>query len=206
MVAGADAALHELLADARTLGFVGPGPVEPHLTHARRFVAALATEPIDRALDLGSGAGLPGLVLAVELPAVAWVLLDANQRRAAFLRDAVDRLGLGERVAVREERAELAGRDETLRGRMDAVVARAFGAPAVVAECGAPFLRTGGVLVVSEPPEADPAGRWPDAGLASVGLARDPGEIDGVVRLRQVAPCLGRFPRRVGVPAKRPLF
>ncbi len=205
-MAGADAALHELLADARTLGFVGPGPVGPHLTHARRFVAALAIEPIERALDLGSGAGLPGLVLAIELPAVAWVLLDANQRRAAFLRDAVDRLGLGERVAVREERAELAGRDETVRGRMDAVVARSFGAPAVVAECGAPFLRTGGVLVVSEPPDVDPAERWPAAGLASVGLARDPDEIDGVVRLRQVASCPDRFPRRVGVPAKRPLF
>ena len=89
---------------------------------------------------------------------------------------------------------------------MDAVVARSFGAPAVVPECGAPFLRTGGVLVVREPPDVDPAERWPAAGLASVGLARDPDEIDGVVRLRQVASCPDRFPRRVGVPAKRPLF
>ena len=64
----------------------------------------------------------------------------------------------------------------------------------------------GGVLVVSEPPDVDPAERWPAAGLASVGLARDPDEIDGVVRLRQVASCPDRFPRRVGVPAKRPLF
>lgn len=203
---GAGPSLEAVLAEAQRRGFVGPGPIEPHLAHARRFLDALVGEPLERVLDLGSGAGLPGLVLALELPAVTWVLLDANQRRAAFLRDAVARLGLGDRVVVWEERAELAGRAEDLRGRLDAVVARSFGAPAVVAECGAPFLRPGGVLVVSEPPDGDPAARWPDAGLTTVGLARDPAAPTGVVRLRQLTPCPDRFPRRVGVPAKRHLF
>ena len=65
--------------------------------------------------------------------------------------------------------AEDAGRDAEWRGGFDLVTARSFGAPAVVAECGAPFLRVGGRLVVSEPPSDGPT-RWPVEGLAAVGL------------------------------------
>jgi len=91
------------------------------------------------------------------------------------------------------------------------VTARSFGPPAVVAECAAPLLRTGGWLVVSEPPDQsdeEAARRWPAEPLAQLGLR--PGErlqaaFDYRV-LSQAEPCPERFPRRNGVPARRPLF
>jgi 16S rRNA (guanine527-N7)-methyltransferase len=195
--------LTEVLLEAQRRGFIGPGAIEPHLAHADRFLAAVGASP-DRALDLGSGAGLPGLALALAWPHSEWVLLDANARRAEFLVSAVQQLGLAERVVVDHRRAELAGRDPGRRGTMAAVVARSFGRPAVVAECAAPFLAVGGHLVVSEPPED--TDRWPVDAVATLGLKADPPASRGFVRFRQTAPCPERFPRRDGVPAKRPLF
>jgi len=159
------------------------------------------------AVDLGSGGGLPGLVLAHHWPASSWVLLDGNLRRTEWLAGAVATLGMADRVQVRCQRAEEAGRDPSLRSRFDLVTARSFGPPAVTAECAAPLLAVGGVLVVSEPPGGDPD-RWPAAGLDQLGLAVDGLIVEPVAfqRLRLVVPCPSRFPRRVGVPAKRPLF
>ncbi len=112
-------------------------------------------------------------------------------------------------MTVVSERAELAGRRPELRGRLDAVVARGFGPPAVTAECASPFLRVGGVLVVSEPPDAAATlSRWPGAGCAALGLelVRVLDAPFSFAVLRQVEPCADRYPRRVGIPEKRPLF
>ena len=78
-------------------------------------------------------------MVAIEWPEATVALLEANGRRAAFLRRAVERLGLGDRVTVLEERAEVCGRDAGLRAGFDGVLARSFGRPAVVAECAAPL-------------------------------------------------------------------
>ena len=195
--------LTDVLLDAQRRGFIGPGAIEPHVAHAERFVAAVGAIR-GPGLDLGSGGGLPGLVFALGQPDSEWVLLDANARRAEFLVWAVQELGLADRVVVDHRRAELAGRDPDRRAAMALVVSRSFGPPPVVAECAAPFLRVGGRLVVSEPPEA--ADRWPIEGLAALGLEPDPLDTAGFVRFRQAVPCPDRYPRRDGVPAKRPLF
>ena len=137
-------------------------------------------------------------------PESEWVLLDANERRTAFLEQAVGELGLGERVVVRRGRAEDAARDVDLRHGFDLVAARGFGPPAVTAECAAGFLQVNGLLLVSEPPNTDPT-RWPAAGLAMLGLA-DAGVVGGTRCLRQVRAAPEVVPRRTGVPAKRPLW
>ena len=198
-------ALLEILREGQRRGFLGPGPVEHTFDHALGFAGA-ADAP-GRAVDLGSGAGVPGLVLALAWPESLWSLVDARARRCAFLGEAIVALGLDARVDVVEARAEVVGRDPGHRGGYDLVVARGFGPPAAVAECAAPLLRLGGAVVVSDPPGGD-ASRWPAAGLAVLGL-----EPDGMVRagaayqrLRQVELCGERYPRRSGVPAKRPLF
>lgn len=195
----------EVLARARDLGFLGPGPVEAHIAHAEGFAAAFAVPP-GRVADLGSGGGVPGLVLAVLWPGARVVLVDASERRTEFLREAVDGLALGERVRVVRARAEAVGREDGHRCAYDAVVARGFGPPAVTAECAAPLLVVGGALVVSEPPEERP--RWDDAGLAELGMVLgervEAGANYQVVR--QERACPDRYPRRVGVPAKRPLW
>jgi 16S rRNA (guanine527-N7)-methyltransferase len=211
---------HGVLADARRAGYLGPGPLETQIRHAEGFLALSRrlspaspdTSP-PRLLDLGSGGGLPGLVMAAQWPGCEVVLLDAGERRAEFLRRAVATCGLGDRVTVLQGRAEVYGRDPLERGRFDGVVVRSFGAPAVVAECAAPFLRPGGWLVVSEPPVAtdgeDRLGpRWPAAPLAQLGLVPEElvREEFGYQVLRQLEACPDRYPRRDGVPAKHPLF
>jgi 16S rRNA (guanine527-N7)-methyltransferase len=135
-----------------------------------------------------------------------WILLDSNRRRASFLRAAVEALGLSDRVKVLPERAELAGRG-ALRASVDLVVARSFGAPGVTAECASPFLRPGGRLLVAEPPGGVP-GRWDERGLDQLGMRAiascvAPTAFQVIV---QQELCPNRYPRRTGIPTKRPLF
>jgi 16S rRNA (guanine527-N7)-methyltransferase len=217
-------AIENLLARSRSLGFLGPGSVRVQVDHALGFtrgpvgptVTSRPSRERDdgaphRVLDLGSGGGVPGLVLALAWREAAVVLLDAASRRVAFLADAVTELGLDDRVTVVHARAEAAGRDPGLRGAFDVVVARGFGPPPVTAECGAPFLVEHGRLLVSDPPIEGDGGaddRWPAEGLALVGLAveRTWSEPFHYRSLVLAEPCPDRYPRRDGIPAKRPLF
>lgn len=188
------------------LSAVGPGRVEAHLEHSIELAAQVAVP--SRAVDLGSGAGLPGLALAGLWPESAWLLLDAARRRTRLLEDAVVQLGWSDRVAVVHGRAEDVARNPRWRGWADLVVARSFGPPAVTAECGAALLRPGGVLLVTEPPDAGSV-RWPDGPLSELGLVARPSPATDrvrVQRLERIGELPERFPRRAGVPAKRPLF
>ena len=221
------AGLGSVLLAAQEAGFLGPGPIERQILHAEGFVTlaeAQSGNATERLLDLGSGGGLPGLVVAARLPRAQVVLVEANRRRAEFLNRAVETCDMAARVSVVHQRAELCGRDPLYRGLFSGVVARSFGPPAVVAECAAPFLGPGGWLIVSEPPAevaadgtdrraGDEEGhrstpRWPADRLAILGL--EPVEFVkgefGYQILRQRQPCPEEFPRRNGVPSKRPLF
>ena len=207
MAADADPKLEAVLTASRDLGFLGPGKPWIHVEHALAFARAVPEAPT-RVLDLGSGGGVPGLILArLVWPGATWCLLDGSVKRVAFLETAIAELGLAERVVAQAGRAEEIGRGSE-RGRFDLVVARSFGPPAVVAECAAPFLVVGGRLVVSEPPDTDPTTRWPAAGLADFGLALvdHPVGPPALAVLTQAQPCPDRWPRRVGIPAKRPHF
>lgn len=202
----AEATLDEVLERSRALGFLGPGPAADQRAHAEAFLGAIDLEGVAVAIDLGSGGGVPGLVLAGALPDVRWTLLDGMVRRTSFLQEAVAALGWADRVSVVTRRAEEAGRSD-LRASAELVVARSFGPPAVTAECAAPLLRVGGQLVVSEPPST--AGtRWPATGLDALGLELEATVAGppGFVRLRLARPIDERYPRRVGVPGKRPLW
>lgn len=194
--------LLEVLLRARTFGFLGPGPVEDHLAHATGFLEALG--PVTGCVvDLGSGGGVPGLIVAIERPDLNVVLVDSSVKRCEFLHEAVGQLGVA--VAVVQGRAEVVGRGP-LRGLVDGVVARSFGPPSATAECAAPFLRRGGRLVVSEPPVAE--NRWPVAGVARLGLRPLFRTVTSPVMqvLEQASPCPDEYPRRDGVPGKRLLF
>lgn len=199
-------ALTDVLEESQAQGFLGPGPVWPHVERA--LAAADLLPAAGRILDLGSGGGLPGLPLAVSGIGGSWVLLDGSVTRAAFLREAVERMRLTARAAVHAGRAEAAGREPGLRASFDAVIARSFASPAVTAECGAPFLKVGGTLIVAEPPE-ESASRWPADGVGQLGLsvgACHRTASASYQMLHQGKLCPDRFPRRVGIPAKRPLF
>lgn len=198
--------LLEIWTEGQRLSAVGPGPVEEHLRHAEALAARVPVPGL--ALDLGSGAGIPGLALAGLWPDSVWTLVDAAERRVRLLTDAVHRLGWSDRVTTIHARAEDLGRHTGHREHYDLVMARSFGPPSVTAECASPFVTVGGVAVVTEPPREDPA-RWPTDELMALGLqpevAADNAE-PRLQRLRKVAPLDERYPRRAGVPARRPLF
>lgn len=201
--------LQAVLGESRRLGFLGPGPVEDHVEHAEGFVGLVGAGR--RVVDLGSGGGLPGLVLAVRRPDLELLLVDAMEKRCRFLRRAVGELGLSERVRVDCGRAEELARDPRWRSAFDVVVARSFGPPATTAECAVGFLAApGSHLLVSEPPDAtETVRRWPPDGLVRLGLAvgdRVATARGSIQILEAVEVGLAEYPRRVGVPAKRPLF
>lgn len=203
-----DTELIAWLVSGREQGFLGPMPIDDQIRHALGMAGALPTAPL-RVVDLGSGGGIPGLVLArLVWPTAHWHFIEANARRAAFLGEATVELGLEERITVRHGRAEEAGRDVTLRHSFDTVIARSFGPPAVTAECAAPLLIEGGAVLVSEPPADRTAQRWPADGLAALDLTVEAWQTEPVhvVLLRSRGRCADRYPRRVGIPAKRPLF
>lgn len=161
------------------------------------------------AVDLGTGGGIPGLVLAT-LTMCRWVLVDRGERRGSFLRWAVRRLCLGDRVEVVVADAVEVGRGP-LRGKANLVTARGFAPPGPTAECGAPLLLPGGLLVVSEPPDTTrgQAGRWEDGGLRTLGLEDRGGWYTGLAGYRAmelVADCPDRFPRRFNRQTADPLI
>jgi 16S rRNA (guanine527-N7)-methyltransferase len=194
------------------LGFLGSMTIVDQINHSLGFVAvaeaALGGQP-EAVVDLGSGGGVPGLVLLACWPECRLVLLDSNERRTDFLIEATSESRTGERVEVIRGRAEEIGHDERFREQFDLVTSRSFASPAVTAECGAALMTIAGLMVVSEPPDQI-GDRWPVAGLARLGLEAVPParfeDLYGYQPLRKVARTDDRYPRRVGIPTKRPLF
>ncbi|MGD0880922.1 MAG: RsmG family class I SAM-dependent methyltransferase [Acidimicrobiales bacterium] len=195
------------------LGFLGSMPIGDQIDHALGFVAvveAVLGGAPEAAIDLGTGGGVPGLILIACWPDACVVLVDASERRTEFLQETVDGWSTARNGEVIRGRAEELGRQEGLRERFEVVTSRSFGAPALTAECGSAFLSPNGLMVVSEPPEVEPEDRWPVSGLATLGLfpqerVRLIGRF-GYQVIRKVESVNDRFPRRVGIPAKRPLF
>ena len=215
--------LTELLEESRSLGFLGPMPIEQHVAHAMLMLKMISESVVaertsvdgdgsdtdlhrQRLLDLGSGGGVPGLIIAVALPHLQVVALDSMAKRCDFLSLAAERLGGS--MLVEHGRAEVLAQREDLRGTFDLVVARSFGSPAVTSECAAGFLRSAGRLLISEPP-IELSDRWPTGPLGQLGLRVMNRVGDGtssIVELTSESDPRDGVPRRDGMPSKRPLW
>ena len=161
--------LTAVLDQAQERGWVGPQTVDRQIDHSLGFAEAAAAAP-DKAMDLGSGGGLPALVLAAAWPHSRWILVESSLARAAFLELHCARLGWAERVAVIHATAESLGQDKQYLAQADLVTARSFGPPSSVIQAAAPLLRPGGELIVSAAPDATP---WPADLLSDHGLSPD---------------------------------
>lgn len=185
LVADGDRELLTVLATIRERGSIGEHSLPGAIAHADRFVARIPGRPLAGQLtlvDLGSGGGLPGLVIAVRRPDLQIVLVERRATRADQLRRAVTSLDLAGHVEVIGADVELVHRE---RGRFaDVVTARSFAAPAITAMWGSRLLVDGGLMFVSEPPATD-AERWPAPLLAQTGLTDD-GVVDGVHAFRRI--------------------
>ncbi len=203
--------LSAALDESRRRGFLGPGAVEPHIEHSQGFIDAwrsVRDSDPGQFLDLGSGGGIPALVI-LEQSSWPGILLDSMRKRANFLREVLGWDGAPSTGQVVLGRAEDEANRPAMRESFELVVARSFGPPSVVAECASGFLSPNGVLIVSEPPEAtSPATRWRSEPLAALGLSaftRIAGAATYQV-LVKTGPTPPGYPRRNGMPMKRPLF
>lgn len=171
----------DALRRAQRLGLLGARPVEEVVEHARAFVRALATlgatvptadgaRPASAGesptvLDIGSGGGIPGLVVAGDRPDLAVTLVDRRQKCTDFLERTTAALGWRHRVSVRCcDTASLITAGE----RFDAVIARGFGPPELTLDVAARLVGPGGRIVISEPPDGD---RWSSDQLDRLSLS-----------------------------------
>ena len=164
-----------------------------------------------RIADLGSGAGLPGLVLAAALPEARVDLIESVSRKCAFLRRAIERLGLENAEVVCARAESWAAGDG--REAYDAVTARAVGRLSTVAELASPLLRDGGHLLAwkgrRDPDEeaelARASARLAIEPVAVRAVTPYPGSRDRHIHLvRKNGPTPDDLPRRPGMAAKRP--
>lgn len=164
-------------------------------------------------LDVGAGAGFPGLPLKIVCPELKLTLLEATRKKVEFLVHVVDDLGLKD-VEVLWDRAEAVGQNPHYRERYDVVVARAVAEMPVLAEYCLPFCRVGGRFIAQKGPEAENEVRAAALALQKLGGAlRElkevilPGQREQrvLVIIDKVAPTPATYPRRPGIPAKRPL-
>jgi 16S rRNA (guanine527-N7)-methyltransferase len=208
--------LEAVYQEAVELGFLGPreGPRlrDRHILDALALAEVRAPRQGEQWVDLGSGAGLPGLPLAARYQDTAFTLVDAQQRRLAWVAVAAAELGLAN-VTTIHGRLEDLGRGPE-RERFDVATARALGPLPVVAELGLPLVRVGGMLIVprgrpeeAEVREARQACSLLGAEVTSVvpNPASPIDPIGFVVIMTKTVPTSPRFPRRSGVPARNPL-
>jgi 16S rRNA (guanine527-N7)-methyltransferase len=188
----------------------------PHVRarHVEEAVLVGAVLPLasgQRWLDLGTGGGLPGLVLAILRPEISFTLLDSVAKKTRAVLDFASVLGLAN-VTVVTGRAERVARDVAHRGRYQGVISRALADLVVAAELSRGFVDTGGVVAAVKGP------RWPEEldrarpGLARLRLRYEQSlEVVGAARptwlvtMRATGPCPREIPRREGVPRAQPL-
>ena len=208
--------LVQVLDWSRDRGFLGPGPVERHVEHGEGFAAAFEScagyDPPSRFADMGTGGGIPGLVLATIWSDCEVVLIDSMVRRTSMLTEFAGYLGFGNRCTIVTGRVEELGRS-VLRETFPLVTARSFASPPATAECGSSLVSVDGWLLVSEPPDQcaereEQQERWPVASLQRLSLA-PPKIVVSTHRFagfRKIGGLTSQYPRRVGVPERRPLW
>lgn len=176
---------------------------ERHVLDALRAVEELDACPAGPLVDVGSGGGVPGLVLGAVRPGRVLHLVEATARKAAFLAETAARMGVHAVVhAARSEELTRAG--QPLRDACACACARALAAPPAAAELCLPFVRPEGrvILWIGQSADADSV----SATARAVGGALRAPSRTGLLVLEKVAATPERFPRRPGVAARRPLI
>lgn len=168
-----------------------------------------------RLIDIGSGAGFPGIVLAVVLDSLQVDLVDSVGKKTRFLNQEVESLGLGGRVQVHNLRAEVLVRQSGFRETFDLATARAVGPLDLIAELAVPFLKPHGVLLAQKSRgQLDDEIKKASHALSVLGArvgsieavdAGKPGKDHLILLIEKVQTTPGRFPRTTAQIARRSL-
>ncbi|HUH07246.1 MAG TPA: 16S rRNA (guanine(527)-N(7))-methyltransferase RsmG [Egibacteraceae bacterium] len=183
-----------------------------HIPESLAVAKLLPVKEGSRWVDLGTGGGLPGLVLAVAHPSVEWTLIDATQKKVAEVARFAEELELSN-VHPIAGRAEALGHDPAYRGRFDGVVSRAVAPLPVVAELSRGFVHSGGVVAVVKGPRALEEMQRSSKVLADPLRLTDLHSrvVPGTARATHLVMMRARgsvptgYPRRDGVPRTHPL-
>jgi 16S rRNA (guanine527-N7)-methyltransferase len=181
--------------------------------HVLDSLTGLAAVPKDTRtlVDIGTGAGFPGLPLKIVRPEIDVLLVDSTAKKTAFLTHVIERLGLTG-VRALHARAEEMGHDAAYREHFDVATARAVASLPALVELALPLVRVGGVFIAQK--SADSGERESSANaLAELGggsveslpVSLDDLEPRHILVIPKIAPTPRKYPRRPGMPAKRPL-
>ncbi len=167
-----------------------------------------------KCIDVGTGCGVPGLLVAIALPAVELTLLDSVRRKTKAIEDISATIGLNSRTTTITERVEITGHNPHYRNKFDLALARAVATPPVVAEYLVPFLKEDGEAILFR-------GKWNhkeqeylskalvplNAYISHVAVQELPANkgIRHQIRLKAANSCPTTYPRKTGIPQKKPL-
>ena len=208
---------HALLTEANGRMNLTRVPEDPAEAIDRNYLDCAAVlaggfPSVERAVDVGSGAGFPGVPLAILLPDTHFVLIDALAKRVEFLKGVIDALGLN--AEALHLRAEDAARKDELREAFDLATARAVAPMNVLSEYLLPFVRVGGWALALKGPGLEDELNQAEAAIATLGgrLERvQPLPMPGrdwdhrAAWIEKVEPTPDKYPRRAGMAEKRPL-
>lgn len=193
--------------------------IDPEQIRSKHFLDSLSCwlpmqhEPPGRVIDVGTGAGFPGLPLKILRPDIQLTLLESTAKKATFLEHIVQVLGLRV-VTVLAKRAEEVGQDPKYREAFDWAVARAVAPMPVLSEYLLPFVRVGGFALAQKAKDAKADAEAARPAVEKLGGELKeliPVEIPGLdeerwlVVMKKTAPTSAIYPRRAGMPSKRPL-
>ncbi len=183
-----------------------------HILDSLMIITHLDIKEGSSLIDVGTGPGIPGLVLKIYRPDLKLVLLEAQGKKTDFIQKAVSRLDLTG-VQVINDRAEIVARQEAYREKFDVVVARAVSALNVLSELCLPFTKIGGMFVAMKGDEPEREIQEAEQALEVLG-----GKVKDVIyynleenlkrsliTINKEEPCPDKYPRRPGIPEKRPI-
>ena len=169
--------------------------------------------PPPRLIDIGSGAGFPGMVIKIFRPDWDLTLVDSVRKKVQFLEHMVQELQLN-KVTILRARAEALGQDPVYREQSDVAVGRAVADLPVLAEYLLPFCQVGGMMLAFKGPKVKAEVQRAQLAISTLGgrVAEvrevdvpDLGEARYLVVVKKIAPTPAPYPRKAGVPGKKPL-
>ncbi|MEN8243032.1 MAG: 16S rRNA (guanine(527)-N(7))-methyltransferase RsmG [Chloroflexota bacterium] len=184
-----------------------------HILDSLSCHLAMQHAPIGHVIDIGSGAGFPGIPLKILYPEMRLSLVESVNKKTQFLSHVVQELGLSE-VEILTERAEVIGQQDAHRAHYDWAAARAVARLPVLAEYLLPLVKVGGYMLAQKGESAPSELTQAQTALEQLGgevvksiPVKLPGDLPGryLVLIQKVRPTPDKFPRRAGIPGKRPL-